>query len=176
MKTFKLLIKSFRTHDILGMSAKSAYYLLFAFFPLMAIILITLNGITEPALDATIPDFAMEMAESTTIPHASLLILLIPVARGIYELKLGLRKIYQRKIRLREAYFGTILTIIAWLIVTKGFELYMRHFNNFTALYGQIGTFLGLALWLYVMSLTLFLSAAINALRLQTPPQTSLQA
>ena len=164
MKTF---IKSCIAHDILGMSAKSAYYLLFAFFPLMSMILITLNSLAAATLDFTIPNFALEMAESMNIPAASLLLLLLPVARGIYELKIGIRKIYgKRKIRFREAYLSAILTLGAWILATKGFGVYMENFNNFSSIYGEIGSFLALALWLFVISFTLFLSSEINAHRL----------
>ena len=46
-----------------------------------------------------------------------------------------------------------------WMLATWGFEVYMRYFSRYTELYGSIGAFLGLALWLYVISIVVILGA-----------------
>ncbi|MCL2030820.1 MAG: YihY/virulence factor BrkB family protein [Oscillospiraceae bacterium] len=46
-----------------------------------------------------------------------------------------------------------------WVLATWGFEVYMRFFSRYTELYGSIGAFLGLALWLYLVSLVVILGA-----------------
>ena len=46
-----------------------------------------------------------------------------------------------------------------WMLATWGFEIYMRYFSRHDELYGSIGAFLGLALWLYLVSLVVILGA-----------------
>lgn len=46
-----------------------------------------------------------------------------------------------------------------WMVATYGFEVYMTYFSRYTELYGGIGVFLGLALWLYIVSLVVILGA-----------------
>lgn len=68
------------------------------------------------------------------------------------------------KVRVRNISFGAILTSISWVVVSWGFEVYMKMFNNYSALYGGIGVFLGLALWLYTITIIFFCGAEINVM------------
>lgn len=49
-----------------------------------------------------------------------------------------------------------------WMLATFGFEAYMRFFSRYTELYGGIGVFLGLALWLYLISILVILGAQVG--------------
>lgn len=68
------------------------------------------------------------------------------------------------KVRVRSISIGAIITAIGWVITTWGFEVYMNLFNNYSALYGSIGAFLGLTLWLYIVSIVLLCGAEINVM------------
>ncbi|ABX43039.1 YihY/virulence factor BrkB family protein [Lachnoclostridium phytofermentans] len=68
------------------------------------------------------------------------------------------------KVRVRSISIGAIITAIGWVITTWGFEVYMKLFNNYSALYGSIGAFLGLTLWLYIVSIVLLCGAEINVM------------
>ena len=40
----------------------------------------------------------------------------------------------------------------------------MRYFSRYTTLYGSVGAFLGLALWLFIISIVIPFGAEVNAL------------
>ena len=67
-------------------------------------------------------------------------------------------------VKIKDIYLGALLTAIGWSLATWGFEIYMKYFNKFSALYGSIGAFLGLTLWLYIISIILFSGAEINVM------------
>jgi membrane protein len=50
----------------------------------------------------------------------------------------------------------------AWLLVSRGFEVYMRYFSNHGALYGGIGVFMGIAIWVFLISLVVVLGAELG--------------
>lgn len=74
------------------------------------------------------------------------------------------------KVKVKEIYIGALLTSIGWALATWGFEIYMQYFNKYSALYGSIGTFLGLTLWLYIISIILFSGAEINVMLSERNP------
>jgi len=63
---------------------------------------------------------------------------------------------------------GAALTAVGWVAATWGFEVYMRLFSNYSALYGSIEVFLGLTLWLYIVSTVLLCGAELNVMRLES--------
>ncbi len=68
------------------------------------------------------------------------------------------------KIRLKFMLVGSISSAVGWFFSSQVFEFYMHTFNQYSTLYGSIGTFLGLGLWLYIISFIVLLGAEINAL------------
>ncbi|MDR1101884.1 MAG: YihY/virulence factor BrkB family protein [Clostridiales bacterium] len=169
----RIFIERCREDDIWGMAAKCSYYMLFSFFPLALFTLSVFAGadfLTDTnVLELTLPQFVREMINdvSVAVPQReitviSLVLLAWSVYKSIRALRAGTRKIYQRKISGREVFLGCIITAFGWVLATWGFELYMKLFNNYSALYGQIGLVLGLALWLYVIALIVFISSEVN--------------
>jgi membrane protein len=53
----------------------------------------------------------------------------------------------------------------AWLLVSRGFEVYMRYFSNHSALYGSIGVFMGIAIWVFLISLVVIIGAELGGYR-----------
>ncbi len=59
---------------------------------------------------------------------------------------------------------GALVAAIGWTVASWGFEVYMRYFSRYTALYGGVGVFLGLAVWLFISSIVILLGAEVNAI------------
>jgi membrane protein len=53
---------------------------------------------------------------------------------------------------------------VAWLIISWGFEFYMRRFARYGALYGAIGAFMGLSVWVFLICIVIILGAELGAL------------
>jgi membrane protein len=49
-----------------------------------------------------------------------------------------------------------------WFLVSRGFEIYMRYFSSHNALYGTIGVFLGISIWVFSISLVVVLGAELG--------------
>ena len=56
-----------------------------------------------------------------------------------------------------------------WLTLARAYELYLRTISNYTLLYGGIGAFLGLALWLFCLCILILVCAEWSALKVRTP-------
>ena len=63
----------------------------------------------------------------------------------------------------RAAWTASLATV-GWVAVSKAFEVYMRFFSRYDALYGSIGAFLGLALWVFLICVVVILGAELGAL------------
>lgn len=59
---------------------------------------------------------------------------------------------------------GSTFALGAWLAVSVGLRLYVKHFGNYNATYGSIGGVIILMLWLYVSAATMLVGAQINAI------------
>ena len=58
---------------------------------------------------------------------------------------------------------GAMFTAVVWTVVSYAFEFYLNNFNKYATLYGTIGIFLALVLWLNIISTVILLGAAISA-------------
>ncbi|MGX7686384.1 YihY/virulence factor BrkB family protein [Flectobacillus roseus] len=58
---------------------------------------------------------------------------------------------------------GSITASILTIIITNGFSYYLSNFASYNRLYGTIGTFIALMVWLYLIALVLILGFEINA-------------
>ena len=67
-------------------------------------------------------------------------------------------------IKKRNMIVGALVAAIGWTVASWGFEVYMRYFSRYTALYGGVGVFLGLAVWLFIISIVILLGAEVNAI------------
>ncbi len=57
---------------------------------------------------------------------------------------------------------GTVLTGVAWLILSTAFSTYASNIGKFGAAYGSLGAIVALLTWLYFSSLALFAGASLN--------------
>ncbi len=58
---------------------------------------------------------------------------------------------------------GSITASILTIVITNGFSYYLSNFASYNRLYGTIGTFIALMVWLYLIALVLILGFEINA-------------
>lgn len=57
---------------------------------------------------------------------------------------------------------GAVLAAIFWAIISSLFRLYVNHFGNYNQVYGTVGAFIILMLWLYLSSLVLLIGDQLN--------------
>lgn len=238
------------SHDIVGIAAKSTYYMLLSFFPLILILISVTAGhnlqildyFIPPSLIAILEDVRNSIAQKGAITLVSSILLVWSASTSIHALMRGIYiahtgNIHEKakkgrfwaiiftllfifaafictsltffsgfainelsshfpylnkyllsivrtliivllifvftlslyiitpgdKMKIRNVYLGAIFSSIGWIAVTWGYEIYMKMFNNYSLLYGTVGVFLGLALWLYLIALVLLIGAEINA-------------
>lgn len=68
------------------------------------------------------------------------------------------------EIKKRNMALGAAFAAVGWTFISWAFEVYMEAFTNYSVLYGGVGAFLGLAVWLLAISFVILLGAELNAL------------
>ncbi|MEO5859810.1 MAG: YihY/virulence factor BrkB family protein [Pyrinomonadaceae bacterium] len=58
---------------------------------------------------------------------------------------------------------GSIVAILLWLLLTRGFGLYLQYFDSYNKAYGSLGAVIILMLWLYLTSIVIMVGGVINA-------------
>ena len=53
--------------------------------------------------------------------------------------------------------------IVAWVLVSLGFRLYLHYFNFYSVTYGSLGAVIILLMWFYITGFMLLLGAEINS-------------
>ncbi len=59
---------------------------------------------------------------------------------------------------------GTVLATIGFAVAAFGFRVYVTHFARYDKIYGSLGAFIVLLLWLFVMGLVLLVGSEVDAL------------
>ncbi len=67
------------------------------------------------------------------------------------------------RLEMRQTAIGAAIAAVSWTLVSRGFEAYMSTFSRYSALYGGVGAFLGLAVWLLVVCFVIMFGAEVNA-------------
>ena len=57
---------------------------------------------------------------------------------------------------------GAILATLAWAFFSQGFKIYVASFGNFNRVYGAVGGFIVLQLWIYLSCLVLLIGNELN--------------
>jgi membrane protein len=60
---------------------------------------------------------------------------------------------------------GSILATGLWIFSTSIFGWYLRHYADYSVIYGSVGTAIALMIWLYIVSFILLVGAEFNAVR-----------
>jgi membrane protein len=58
---------------------------------------------------------------------------------------------------------GSAVGIVAWVLVSLGFRLYLHYFNFYSVTYGSLGAVIILLMWFYITGFMLLLGAEINS-------------
>jgi membrane protein len=58
---------------------------------------------------------------------------------------------------------GSVVAVVAWVVASLGFSLYVGHFGNYEVVYGALGSVIVLLLWIWISALAILLGAEINA-------------
>lgn len=58
---------------------------------------------------------------------------------------------------------GAIVGIVLWLLLSKGFSIYLDYFNSYAKTYGSLGAIIVLMFWLYLTALVMLVGGTINA-------------
>lgn len=75
----------------------------------------------------------------------------------IYKMSIG------KKTPTKELLPGAIFTIISWLIISKGYNIYINNFSKYSVVYGSIGGIFIFAIWINLISYVLLIGGQINA-------------
>ncbi len=67
-----------------------------------------------------------------------------------------------KKLRLRDVFWGALFTVVFWLVASLGFSYYINNFSNYSAIYGSLGGIVVVLLWLYISSIIIVLGAEVN--------------
>jgi membrane protein len=65
--------------------------------------------------------------------------------------------------RLRELLPGSLLFAFLWFFLSKGFGYYVGHFSYYNKVYGILGGFIALLVWIYLTALILLIGGELNA-------------
>ncbi len=69
-----------------------------------------------------------------------------------------------KKIRIISTLPGAVVTVIAWIITSVGYNFYINNFSKYNAVYGVIGSFIIFILWINIIAIVLLIGSQINAL------------
>lgn len=69
-----------------------------------------------------------------------------------------------KKISFKSTIPGAVITVIAWILSSYGFNIYINNFSKYNTLYGVIGSFIIFILWINIIALVLLIGSQINAL------------
>ena len=58
---------------------------------------------------------------------------------------------------------GSVFAVLAWLVATVAFSIYVSNFGNYNATYGSLGGIIALMFYFFISALTLLLGAEVNA-------------
>ncbi|MDR0809837.1 MAG: YihY/virulence factor BrkB family protein [Gemmobacter sp.] len=114
------------------------------------------------------------------LPLGSFTALVLEIANALLALGLlvlGLALTYRfgpnRPSHVRANLFtrGLLVAVVLWLVVSRGFVIYLANFNSYNQVYGSIGAVVILMMWLYLSAYAVLLGAAVDAERAQVPEE-----
>ncbi len=66
---------------------------------------------------------------------------------------------------------GSVTFSALWFLISMGFSYYVANFGNFDKVYGTLGAFIVLMIWVYLSVLALLIGGVVNAIIMQRRPQ-----
>lgn len=68
---------------------------------------------------------------------------------------------------------GAVISVLAWLVVSVGFQIYASNFGSFNETYGSLSAIVVMLLWLWLSVVVILVGATINAETEAEAPATS---
>jgi membrane protein len=96
-----------------------------------------------------------------TIKWSTAFFILMGFATLVYKLVPGHE---DSTLRWRQAFIGAFIFVIIWGIASLGFTIYVDNFGSYNEVYGSLGAFIVLTLWLQLSSLAFLLGGEVTAL------------
>jgi membrane protein len=129
-------------------------------FVLVGLVLAALiMAVVIPLIAAYLPDIAQRwmLAESN---------LMLGIAAGVLAVGLAYRLgPNYTNTRPPLLSWGLLVSVILWVLATRGFMLYLANFDSYNRVYGSIGAVVVTLMWLYVSAYAVLLGAAVDAER-----------
>lgn len=89
---------------------------------------------------------------------------------GLLSVVVGIGMIYRLGPNYREGQdrgplfsWGLVVALLLWVLVSRGFVVYLANFGAYNEVYGSIGAVVALLTWLYLSAYAVMLGAAIDA-------------
>lgn len=57
---------------------------------------------------------------------------------------------------------GSIFVVVAWLVASMGFSVYLSNFGSYNEVYGSIGAVVAMMMWLYISAYLVLFGAVLN--------------
>lgn len=57
------------------------------------------------------------------------------------------------------------MALVLWVLVSRGFVIYLANFNTYNQIYGSVGAVVALLMWFYLSAYAVLLGAAVDAER-----------
>ena len=88
----------------------------------------------------------------------------LPVIPMLFVLTLLFMFVPNQKVKFREAIPGALFRLVAWMVVSAIFSLYVSTMGNYSVLYGSLGAIIVLMLWFYLIGIIFVMGGELNAL------------
>lgn len=90
--------------------------------------------------------------------------MLYVILPGDFGLPMGKEEKINFGKRVRSQMPGAAFTSVAWLVITRGLQIYIEYFPNLSVMYGSLAGIVIVMLWLYFCMYSIFIGAVINYL------------
>lgn len=92
------------------------------------------------------------------------ILMLYVILPGGFGLPMGKEEKINFGNRVRSQMPGAAFTSVAWLVITRGVQIYIEYFPNLSVMYGSLAGIVIAMLWLYFCMYSIFIGAVINYL------------
>ncbi len=161
MKSMKRAVrKVYKSSSSLTPFAEIIFSIIFSVLILAAffgsLILLVLGGYILEFLNKIIPIFDNVLIQSILGLVFTTLIIFAVVSLLYFWLP-------NKKLKYSDIFPGAIIGTAGWIMVSLLFSFYMNNFSSYSLIYGSIGAFIILLLWIYISCIVLLLGAVVNA-------------
>ncbi len=88
----------------------------------------------------------------------------LPVIPMLFVLVLLFMFVPNQKVKFREAIPGALFSLLAWMVVSAAFSLYVSTMGRYSVLYGSLGAIIVMMLWFYLIGIIFVMGGELNAL------------